>query len=372
MEIVEQDCVIVGGGIIGLMIAHYYRQKYPQHHISILEKEPYLGEHCSGRNSSVLHAGIYYTTNSKKHLLCLEGKELWPEICQKISIPYSLCGKYIISTDHSENEQLEKIFQQAVENEVVGITRDISPTELSMLKSLTHCQQAIFSPYTGIIDIGSALNGLAKSIESSNRFILRNHHVIDCTRNALNFEITVKNSAQVLFQIKSPLLFNCAGLNSISLRKLLGLQNIRPIYGKGHYLKLLKKISAKNLIYPVPLPQLKGLGVHLTIDMSGAVKFGPNHEMVDSIDYSLPKNLIDDMYPSIQKVFRDITKDDLGPDYSGIRSRICQSNDNKPLTDFMLTTPKENGIDGLFEALGIDSPGLTSAPAIARYFMHQL
>lgn len=348
--------VIIGGGVVGLSIAYEIRKKYPKAEIALFEKEPFLGEHSTHRNSAVLHAGIYYETGSLKHRLCLEGNEYW----HKYEKQYlNNCGKYIVSTSDAETLELEILYKNGLRNGVEGLSW-CEKLKLEEIKEFISVEKAFFSTSTSILDVPLFLKKLEVRLQSENFHLLKNQVVKNISyRNNSYF---VETDLEIL---TCDFLINAAGLGAIDIRKKLGLTDLENQYVKGCYLKLNKKYYNKSLIYPVPLPGLKGLGVHTSFGADGLIRFGPNTEIVGELDYSMPDNLIESMYSEICKVFKNISIEDLEIDYCGIRPKI-KLNGNI-YSDFWIKEGSSYGFRNYIELCGIESPGLTSAPAIAKY-----
>ncbi|MES2528828.1 MAG: FAD-dependent oxidoreductase [Bdellovibrionota bacterium] len=352
--IVEVDFAIGGGGIVGLCIARELMTRFPQSQTVVVEKEKYLGEHSSGRNSGVLHAGIYYPNRSKKHLLCLEGNALWNDLAQALDIKLKRCGKFIFSTSTDEDLHLDEIFERSIKNNVPGINY-VHGADLQNLRSNVNAHAAIFSPMTGIIDASEALLRLKYSIDSKGGNIDMGSSISDVEYDGRYFLLQTET-----YIIKTPIFINCLGHGGVTLRKKLGLQNLEAKVVKGNYLSTTQKLNYSSLYYPVPPRDMKGLGVHSTIDFDGRVKFGPDIEDTDTVDYSPSLLSLNQMTSKITEYFKDIKPELLFWDYAGCRSKIFHN--NKLYVDFWIESPVPNYI----ECLGIESPGLTSAPAIAK------
>lgn len=352
---------IIGGGIIGLSIAYELSEKYPDLEIIIIEKEEYLGEHATSRNSGVLHSGIYYPTGSLKHQFCLEGNKLWDNYASKLGLTINRCGKYLISTSNSEDNILLNYYNLALANKV----EEVSWCDDSHLKGIVNSQKSLFSKTTGIVDVPEVLKALEKNLFNKNIPILMQDEVKSIIKVDNGFQI--KTSREDFLTSN---LVNAAGCFAPRLRTFLGLNDLESYLVKGHYLKLNTKFYNESLVYPVPTPGLKGLGVHTSFGTDGIVRFGPNTSDVNNYDFSFEKGTFDSMYEAIKKVFPTILREDLSEDYCGIRPKIKHL--GKLHSDFWIKGEKDLGIVGYTELCGIESPGLTSAPAIARYVVEEL
>lgn len=351
--------IICGGGVLGLLVAHELRNLYPDLEFALLEKEGSLGDHTSGRNSGVLHAGIYYPLDSLKRELCIEGNRLWRKIGIDHNITINACGKYVIASRDSELEALHTVFEQATLNNVKGIAK-VSNGDKEKLSPFCHVVDGFFSETTGVLSPSEAISRLAYSLEMKGSLILKNHEVLKVERRDNLFHLETSQGP-----LKSKYFFNLSGGHGPVLRQGLGLYDIESAFVKGNYLKLNKKFFNESLVYPIPPSNLKGLGVHTSFDLDGIIRFGPDTEAAkNGEDYQQTENVIDQMFPAIEKVFKGINKEDLSLDYAGVRPKIRK--DGKAFNDFAIQGPVNHGVECYFEALGIESPGFTAAPAIAK------
>jgi L-2-hydroxyglutarate oxidase LhgO len=352
------DYCVVGGGVIGLFIAKKLIEKHPNKDIFLLEESPYLGDQSTGRNSGVLHAGMYYKTDSLKHKLCLEGNKIWKELATQFDFNINHCGKYIIACNESELQTIEDIYQQGKKNNVSDLRR-ATQEEIADISNHTNVVSALYSPSTASLDVASAIKELDRYILNKGVFILKNEKVSSLKEH--NEGIVVKtNSSEFLAEH----VFNCAGNGAVKLRKTLGLHELENRFVKGSYLKTTQKFFNEALIYPVPFKDQKGLGVHTVLSSDGNVLFGPDAEVVTKINYEVTTDAVRNLKESVSNTFKGVEIDKLSADYAGIRSQICYNNETYP--DFWIKTPHEHKISGYFECLGIESPGLTAAPAIAN------
>lgn len=354
-ETVAVDVAIVGAGIIGLSIAYEIKNQFPDCEIAVFDKEPYLGEHSSGRNSGVIHAGLYYPNKSLKHLLCLEGNQLWKELAADLDIGISHCGKLIFSNSADENSKLNELFEKAVKNNVP--IQWASNKELKNLQTNVNAFNAISSTSTGILNVSEALTKLKHNLESRgvNVFLANKIESLETTGDEFMIKFPDYN-------LKTSKLINAGGLGAVDLREKLGLTEIENYFVRGHYISTSQKLKYETLYYPIPPADLKGLGVHSTIDLDGKIKFGPNTEEITDVSYTPPKDALEEMEKLIGFYFKNIDKEKLHWDYAGCRSKIRFKKDKTLFTDFWIKSPVKNYI----ECLGIESPGLTSAPAIAK------
>lgn len=351
------DIAIVGGGIVGLWCARSILAKNPELSVVVFEAETYLGEHSSGRNSEVLHSGIYYPTGSLKHLHCLRGNQLWREFIHHRRIPFLGCGK-IVAAAGGQADRLETLFQHGQDNGVPGLAR-LSKAEVAALRSSLHIDQGFFCETSGVLNVAEALLALRADVEGAGGVVMLNSRAELRGRSANGFTIEVGND-----EVLATNLVNAAGLFAVRLRAALGLFEYEDFYVKGSYLKLRRKLGLEKLVYPLPPPSGLGLGVHLTLDTAGEQKLGPDTELVDRIYYGVDDSLMDRMYPAICEVFRGVRMDDLQLGYAGIRPKVKK--EGSLVADFIFHEQREHKIPGYFEFLGIESPGVTAAPSLAQ------
>jgi L-2-hydroxyglutarate oxidase LhgO len=356
-ETLKIDILIVGGGIIGLWSAYKILKKFPDRIVAVFEAESYLGEHTTGRNSEVLHSGLYYPTNSLKHRHCLKGNQMWRQYIAEKNMPFLDCGKVIVATGE-QGANLQSLYERSLENEVSGV-RTLARTEIETLKQVLHMEDGFFIRSSGVLNASEALRMLKQDIEDMGGMILKNSRVQLLESANEHFLFDVNGD-----QLESQILVNAAGLLAVALRAHLNLFDFSNFYVKGSYLKLKKKIDIDKLVYPIPPADGLGLGVHLTLDTAGDQKFGPNTEIIAEVEYSVSDSLIYKMSPSIHKIFKNIKESDLLLGYAGVRPKIKR--DGELITDFVFNTSAQHGIKGYFEFLGIDSPGLTAAPSLAE------
>jgi 2-hydroxyglutarate dehydrogenase len=342
---------IVGSGIIGFQVAYQLLKRgIPSEDIAVFEENIYPGEHSTARNSGVLHAGLYYPADSKKQKFCLEGNRLWDEQAHELGIQVNRCGKYIVATNDSETEQIEELYEFATQKGVPGLTWN----EASEIKDYVNVKKAFFSKSTGVVSVSEVIKKFQDYLYQKDVPLLLGQKVENLNKD---LEFTVGDD-----RFKADVLINCGGLKGVELRSQLGLADLENNWVKGRYLKLNKKYYNQSLIYPLPEKGLKGLGVHTSFDLDGIVRFGPDTFDVNAIDYKVEEDALEAMWQAIQKTFKGIEKSDLSLDYAGIRAKI------KGHDDFIIQSP----LSGYFECLGIESPGLTSSPAIASYLIENI
>lgn len=358
------ECVVVGAGAVGLAVAQ--RLAAGGREVLVLESEPLIGSGISSRNSEVIHAGIYYPAGSRKAELCVEGKHRLYDWCERFALPHRRCGKLIVATAAEENDTLEGLDAKARANGVHDLEA-LSAAQATALEPELACTAALLSPSTGIIDSHALMLSYQGVLEDHGGAIAFNTHLVDA---ALQPGGGVRLNARMedgdLYALEADLLINAAGLGAQPLARMIdGLDpaHVPPLhYCKGSYFALTGgRAPFRRLIYPVPASA--SLGVHVTVDMGGQVKFGPDQEWVTAIDYDVEPSRADGFYAAIRRYWPGLRDGALQPAYAGMRPKI-QAPD-EPAADFLLSGPEQHGHAGLVNLFGIESPGLTASLAIA-------
>lgn len=361
------DTIVIGAGAVGLSVARALSLSKKK--VLLLEKEKIIGSGISSRNSEVIHSGIYYPKDSLKRKLCINGKKLLIDFCESKNISYKLVGKLIVACNNNEVKTLLNIYKNGIDNGVKDI-EIYNKYDLQNLEPELKAEKALFSPNTGILDSHGFMVSLLADFEKNGGLISYKSSVTSIKNFSDGFALSVNKEED--FEVTSKEVINCAGLNAQEISALISgidKKNIPTRYlCKGNYFSYSSKIPFSKLIYPVPNDA--GLGVHLTLDLSGRAKFGPDTEWIDKIDYSVSGKLRNSFYKAIKKYFPDVKEDFLMPDYSGIRPKIVNKNDRP--SDFLIHSKKDHGINGYFALYGIESPGLTSSLALADYIIKKL
>lgn len=356
------ECVVVGAGVVGLAIAR--RLAEAGREVIVLEAADAIGTVTSSRNSEVIHAGIYYSAGSLMARLCVAGKQALYDYCRDRGIPHRNSGKLIVATRREEIAKLASIKAHAEANGVADL-KQLSGTEARALEPALACEAALLSPSTGIVDSHSymlSLRGEAEAAGAAFAFLapLERGRV-----TADGFELDVGGEAPMT--LACDMLINSAGLSATAIARMLDgmpLDLIPPAYlAKGCYFSCNAKAPFSRLIYPVPEPG--GLGVHLTLDLAGQARFGPDVEWVDHIDYTVDPARGERFYPAIRRYWPSLPDGALMPSYSGMRPKIVPP--AVAVQDFMIQGAQTHGVPGLINLFGIESPGLTSSLAIADY-----
>ena len=356
------NCVVVGAGIIGLAVARALAIKGQE--VLILEKADTFGTEISSRNSEVIHAGIYYDKDSFMARFCVEGRDDLYKFCEDYGVPHSRCGKFIVAVNDEESKKLAAIKARAKANGVEDIEEIDGPTARRLEPALS-CVSALHSPSTGVIDSHSYMLSLLGDAEANGAVLSVKSQVHRGKVDASGITLHIGDSKPTILKCK--LCINAAGLDAISVaNKMEGFpQNFVPpaYFAKGSYFSLTGRSPFSRLIYPVPVPG--GLGTHLTLDLAGNARFGPDIEWVDKIDYSVDPRRALNFYASIRRYWPGLRDGSLHPSYSGIRPKIVPP--NVAHQDFLIQGPAQHGISGMINLFGIESPGLTASLAIAKY-----
>jgi len=358
----QVECVIVGAGVVGLAIAR--RLARAGREVIILEASEAIGTGTSSRNSEVIHAGIYYAAGSMMAQMCVAGKKALYAYCRDHDVPHRNCGKLIVATRAEEIDKLQSIKERAEANGV-GDMRLLSGQAACALEPALDCQAALLSPSTGIVDSHALMLSLRGEAEAAGGAFAFHAPLLQARVQGEGIEIDVGGEAPMSLQCR--LLINAAGLAATMVaRRIDGMpiELIPPAYlAKGNYFSCSARSPFSHLIYPVPEPG--GLGVHLTLDLAGQAKFGPDVEWIDSIDYVVDPERANRFYPAIRRYWPGLPDDALIPGYAGIRPKIVPP--AVAVQDFMIQGSREHGVAGLINLFGIESPGLTSCLAIADY-----
>ena len=351
------ECVVIGAGVIGLAVARALAMAGRE--VVILEAEDAIGTHTSSRNSEVIHAGIYYPKASLKARSCVAGRRRLYEYCATHGVPHRRCGKLIVATSVSQEEELLSIKARAHANGVTDVI-EISAAGAARMEPALRCTGALRSPSTGIIDSHALMLAYLGDAEAAGAMLALKSPLQGALVSGNGFELRVGET-----EIETRILVNSAGLRAPSIARLIeGLppERIPPeFYAKGNYYSLAGRPPFSRLIYPVPEPG--GLGVHVTLDLAGRARFGPDVEWVDRIDYAVDPRRSERFYAAIRRYWPALPEGALAPGYAGIRPKI--SGPGAPAADFVIQGPAEHGVPGLVNLFGIESPGLTASLALA-------
>ena len=363
------ETVVIGAGVVGLAIARALALKGQD--VLVLEKTRHIGMGISSRNSEVIHAGLYYPADSLKAQLCVRGRALLYEYAAMRRIDYQKCGKIIVATKLDQVKQLEEIQIRAQANGVEDL-QPLSQQKISETEPDLRGQEGLFSPSTGIIDSHGLMLALQGDLEHHGGICTFLTSFLSAKQSQDGFILTVQSQGEKT-ELLAQNIINTAGLDAVRVA-----QNIENLssqyipglrYAKGNYFALNMPSPFKHLIYPVP--EDGGLGVHLTLDLGGKARFGPDVEWVEAIDYQVHPARADLFYELIRQYWPELPEGALVPDYAGVRPKIY-TYDGEPIIDFVIQGEDEHAIPGLVNLFGIESPGLTSSLAIAEYVADML
>jgi L-2-hydroxyglutarate oxidase LhgO len=355
------ECVVVGAGLVGLAVARALALGGRE--VVVLEAEDAIGTHTSSRNSEVIHAGIYYPMGSLKATACLRGRQRLYEYCESHGVPFRRCGKLIVAADEAQIPELRGILKKAHENGVTDVV-EIPAAEAMRMEPALHCVAALLSPSTGIIDSHALMLAYLGDAEAAGAMLGLKSPLARVRISAAGFEIHSDGT-----RIQSRILVNSAGFRAPSVARLMeGFpEGAIPAeyYAKGNYYSLTSRPPFSRLVYPVPEPG--GLGVHVTLDLAGQARFGPDVEWLERFDprtdYVVDPKRSERFYAAIRRYWPALPDGALAPGYSGMRPKI--SGPKEPAADFLIQGPVQHGVPGLVNLFGIESPGLTASLALA-------
>jgi len=356
------DAVIIGGGVIGLAIARTLARTGRE--VVVVEAEPVIGMHTSSRNSEVIHAGIYYPPGSLKARSCVAGKQALYEYCADHDVPHARIGKIILAARDEEIAELDRLKVQAEANGVTDLAW-LDQAEVRSLEPRVSCVRALFSPSTGIIDSHGLMTALRRDAVGAGAEVLLTTPVLAGRLHDEGVVLSIGGADPVTVLCRT--VVNAAGLRAQEIaHKIQGVpkSTIPPsFFAKGHYFVLPGRSPFSHLVYPVPVPG--GLGVHVTLDLAGQTRFGPDVSWVDSIEYSFDEGRASSFYGAIRRYFPTLEDASLEPGYTGIRPKLGPA--GSPAHDFVVQGPADHGVPGWVALYGIESPGLTAALALAEH-----
>jgi L-2-hydroxyglutarate oxidase LhgO len=356
------DFTVIGAGVVGLAIAEELSELGGKS-VVLVERNARYGAETSSRNSEVIHSGIYYPPGSLKAGLCVEGNRMLYELCEKHGIPHKKTRKLIVALDEMEFQGLQKLKENGQRNGLKRLEL-ISGKKLSELEPAVTGFGALVCPETGIIDSEKLMRYFYNRAVSAGAMVLFNSSVTAVSSTGNGYIITIEKDN---YSFETGIVINSAGLNSDKVAEMAGLDigklGYKIKFCKGEYFKIRRKIDMSHLIYPVP--DAVSLGIHLVIDLAGGKKLGPNAIYTDSISYEIDENHKKAMHDDAVRYMPDIRLEDLVPDTCGIRPKL--QGEKEGFRDFIIKDESENGLQGFINLIGIESPGLTSSPAIAKH-----
>jgi L-2-hydroxyglutarate oxidase LhgO len=363
--------VVIGAGVVGLACARALAQRGID--TVILEQHDAFGTETSARNSEVIHAGLYYPAGSLKAQLCVAGRHLLYDFCATHGVDHRRCGKLIVATSAAQESRLDALCRQGEINGVDDLQR-LSAADARTLEPDLKCNAALLSPSTGIIDSHGLMLALLGDAERHGATLAVCSPLIGGSIE--NDGFALKIGGDEVTKLKTGIVINAAGLSAVRVAASLAgfptTQLPSAFYAKGNYYALAGRAPFSRLIYPLPEPG--GLGVHLTLDLGGQARFGPDVEWLTTptgeLDYRVAPQRADAFYAEVRHYWPGLPDGALAPAYSGIRPKISGPND--PAADFLIQGPETHGIAGLINLFGIESPGLTSSLAIAELVAKKL
>jgi L-2-hydroxyglutarate oxidase LhgO len=358
----QVDCAVIGAGVVGLAVAR--ELALAGREVIVLEAADAIGTHTSSRNSEVIHAGLYYPKDSLKARFCVSGKRVLYDYCAGHGVPHSNIGKIVVAVTQDEIATLKNYVQKAEGNGVADL-RWLAREELRELEPAVECVAGFLSPSTGIVDSHALMLAYQGDAENAGAAIVFKSPVESGATGAGDIMLNVGGDEPMTIACRS--VVNSAGLFAQNVaRSIDGMpaQHIPPQYfAKAHYFTLSGKPPFRRLVYPVA--SNAHLGVHVTVDMAGQIRFGPDVSWVDSVDYSFDPSREPLFYAAIRKYYPGLKDGQLQPGYTGIRPKV--SGPKEPAADFIISGPRDHGVSGLVNLFGIESPGLTASLAIAAH-----
>jgi L-2-hydroxyglutarate oxidase LhgO len=356
----EVECVVVGAGVLGLAVARALA--LAGHEVVVLDKAWTIGFETSSRNSEVIHGGLYYPQGSLKAATCVEGRERLYAYCRQHGIPHARLGKLIVATEAAEIAGVERIAAAGRANDVSNLEW-LDEAQAKRLEPALRCVAALLSPSTGIIDSHALMLGFAAEAEAAGAMVVLRTPVLGGAVTGSGFELEIGGAEPALLACR--MLVNAAGLEAPALaRRIDGIppQTIpKEYFCRGVYFTLSGRAPFQRLVYPVPPPG--GLGVHVTLDLAGQARFGPDVEWISQIDYTVDPARGDRFYAAVRAYWPGLPDGALQPGYAGIRPKI--SGPDEPAADFVVQGRQSHGIEGLVNLYGIESPGLTASMPLA-------
>ncbi|NTV53568.1 MAG: NAD(P)/FAD-dependent oxidoreductase [Candidatus Firestonebacteria bacterium] len=354
------DITIIGAGVVGLAVARTLSATGRS--VAVLERHSTSGQETSSRNSEVIHAGIYYPTGSLKAALCVEGAGLLYDYCRQYRIAHQALGKVIVAVDPDELAGLETLRRTGEANGVQGL-KMLDQNEVRALEPQVSAVAGLFSPHTGIISAHEFMETLAAEAQANGALLTHGAEVTGVEKNGNRYRVTIRREN---FTFDTQAVVNCAGLSSDQVAAWPGL--VDPAYRlhwcKGDYFRVVCPLPVRHLVYPVVSGQAHGLGIHLTLDLAGQARFGPDVAYVDNLEYAVDAGKRDLFARAIRRYLPMLQPEDLTPDTSGIRPKLQGPQDG--FRDFVIRHEIDRGFPGLINLVGIESPGLTASLAIAR------
>ena len=361
------NVAIIGCGVIGLAIGAEVSKKRG---VVLIERHGRLGTEISSRNSEIIHSGIYYNKDSLKARLCLEGNRLLYDICKINSIDHRKIGKLVVATSDTEIGELEKLIEKGKNNDVQDLSM-LTEVQVRSIEPNIKAVRALLVPSAGVVDVHQLMNYYEKTIVENNGVIALNSLVFRIGHDFGKYTIEIKGATRdEFYTLTCNVLINAAGLGADKIAEMVGIDvgmaGYKIHYCKGEYFIVNNSNGKVNhLIYPIPEKKLVGLGIHTSLDLAGGLRLGPNAFYVNDIDYDVDENHRNEFYEYVRLYLPWLKKEDLQPGFAGIRPKL--QGPGEDYRDFVIKHEKDKGFVGLINLIGIESPGLTCSPAIAKY-----
>ncbi len=359
------DIVIIGAGVVGLAVARSIGELTGKS-VLVIEKEKSFGRGISSRNSEVIHSGIYYQPDSLKAKYCTQGRDMLYDFCEKNGVWFSRCGKIVVGKKH-QSEALESLYTNAQKNGVPEM-RIIDKKEIHALEPKVEGDIALRVGCTGIVSAHDLMAAFYKISQDRDHDYLFKSRLVNARQVSDGYELDIKNANGDIESVTSKWVINASGLESDLVAKMLGEAFPTLRFSKGCYYKLSSRWRGafNHLIYPLPDKEHGSLGIHLSFDETQMAKLGPSAHWINDREenYDIEEGLIDQFFDEGSRYIRGLDRDDLTPDYAGIRPKIWM--DENPMPDFYISHEADNGFPGWINFIGIESPGLTSAIAIGE------
>lgn len=353
--------LVIGAGVVGLAVARTAAEK--GHDIVVAEAANAIGTGVSSRNSEVIHAGMYYPTGSVRARHCVAGRRMLYAFCASHGVPHKKCGKLIVATNEAERAKVEQIAAQGKVNGVEGLVM-LSGEGARALEPALNCSAALLSSETGIVDAHGYMLALRGALEDSGGAIAFNTSVTGAVRQDGQWIVSFSGSdaGDMAFDA----VINCGGLSAQKIARTMPdyppARVPKQVLAKGNYFTYVGKPVFSHLVYPTPVNG--GLGIHVTLDLAGRIRFGPDVEWVEQEFYPVDPARANAFYAHIRTYWPALKDGTLAPDYSGIRPKL--TGPGEPAADFVIDTPARHGLPGLVQMFGIESPGLTSSLSLAE------
>ncbi len=352
---------IIGAGVVGLAVAARLAPRFGGE-LLLVERCGKFGRETSSRNSEVVHAGIYYPRNSLKARLCVAGRRRLKELCRGRGIGWRQLGKLIVAVEEDEEEELSRLLESGSENGVEGL-RLLGADAVGRLEPAVRARGALFSPATAIIDSHGLMSFFLYQVREAGAVVAFNSTVEQVAAAGDGFSLRCR-TGDGEFTFFSRQVVNAAGHGAAELSRKLGLPTPRVYPARGCYFSCRGRSPVARLIYPVPPARGRGLGIHATLDLGGRLRFGPDLEYVERADdFRVPEGLREKFARAVARYLPAVTADRLDPDMAGVRPRLQGPEDD--FRDFLVRAESAAGFPGFINLLGIESPGLTAAPALA-------